>query len=209
MAMTLTDLLTQCRVYLQDPTASRWSDAELTQWLNEAQDDFGDRTKCNRTTAALSLAASTPTGAFYTLPADLLSLDRVTRNGYELARTNIDSLAFEGWETQTGTAYWFIHGPYGFGTLRVYPYTTAAQPLTAYYAKQLTRLTLGTDTPALIPVPYHIALVYYALGKAYDKDFEYRDLTKAQSHSGQYGDYVTRCVGNLPTDPIVVPFRYL
>jgi hypothetical protein len=155
------------------------------------------------------VAATTPANAFYTLPADLLSLERVTRNGEALDLTSIESFFWEGWEAETGTPYQYIYGPYGFYALRVYPYPAAPASLTAYYAKQLPRLSSGTDSPSPIPAPYHIALVHYALAKAYAKDFEYKEPVKVQDHGAQYADYVTRCVGNMPSGSLTIPYRHL
>lgn len=45
--MQLSDLITQLRERLGEPTATAWTDTELTNWINEAVRDIATRTECN------------------------------------------------------------------------------------------------------------------------------------------------------------------
>lgn len=207
--MTLTQLIAKVRSYLQDNGASpRWSDAEITDYLNEALDTFCLETGATQTSAALAVAADTPTYAFWTLPADILSLTRVEGPDGELAPASLSVFdCIDNWEADTGTPCRVLHGPYGQRTIRVWPYENCA--IKAWYVRQPVQLVDPTDEPEILTA-YHKYLPHGATELAYAaKGSPSRDESKAAYHASKFAQGIAFAISNAPSQPSTVPYRHL
>lgn len=207
--MTLTTMLAQCRVFLQDSAGTYWDDPKLTQWLNEAQMDFAVRTKILPAVAVPVVSAITPTSAFYTLPTDAFELRRVELSGVELARVTSEelSLFYDGdWTAVTTTSpatiptHSYVYEEYGALTFRIFPYATASQASSLkcfYYRTPATLVATSAETPD-IPAAYHIRLVDFAVARAYLMDFDQANPVKAKVFMDAYDAQVAALTPGVP-----------
>lgn len=209
--MTLDELRTQARVFLQDPSGTRWGDPELDQWLNDGQDDFATRTRCLRTAANLTAHATldTPQYAFWQLASNCISLERLEVDGEEVCHIPLASFSPQlDWATQTGEARLYLHGEWGFDVVRLYPVPTSNPTVKAYYVKRAEVMAASDDTPE-IPVLHHMALVYFAVARAYFKDQQAKAPENALPYQQMYEQQVALCSQNLPSTADAVPYRHL
>lgn len=187
---TALELLAIVTATLNDAAYTRWPKAELLGYMNEAQRDIARRTGLFRTVATLAVdATQTPATAFYTMPADMLELKRLTLDGDQLHRTTLEALGDRA-EDVTGRASEYLYGDYGPTLLRLYPYpTTATTGLKAYFVRRPATLALDADVPE-VPEDYQMALPYYAIARAYLKDFEAKDPAKGEAFRQMYENEV-------------------
>lgn len=205
--MTLTQLLAQCRVYLQDPAGTRWPDAELTQWLNEAQDELCIATDATQADALLDINAKAPANAFYSLPSDLVSLTAIKANGVTLPALSLAHVeTWDDWETETGEPIGYLYGPYGQTVIRLFPYQAAT--VKAFYIYRPVQLVSGADVPEVLSI-YHPTIVHGAVAKAYAKDFDAKDPTKVAYHRAEYERGVGMALAQRNSPPTFVPYRHL
>lgn len=188
---TTAELLAVVTATLNDAAYTRWPRAELLGYLNEAQRDMARRTGFLRSVATLAVDATrTPATAFYTLPANVLEVKRVTLDGDQLHRTTVDALG-NRWEDVTGRANKYLLGDYGPTRLRLYPYpTTAATTLKAHCILSPAALVNDADVPE-VPADYRMALPYFAIFRAYLKDFEAKDPAKGEAFRQMYENEVS------------------
>lgn len=181
---------------LGDPEGDRWGVDEVMAYLDEAQEDYGDRTGIFGAALSATLNSDlTPAYAFYDLPADFSQLQALAYDGRELAPMPIAQLeGADGWRTETGEPSWYILGPWGYRTIRLYPYpsASAAADLSGEYLKSPASMS-ETTTPA-IPQVDHMALVYKAVSLAYLKDFEAKDPAKAANYEAMYERKVAKAL---------------
>lgn len=183
---TVADLLTVCTTTLQDAAYTRWSQAELLGYFNVAQRDIARRLGLFQKVATLTVdGTQTPATAFYSLPADALEVRKLTLDGDTLTRTTLAELG-DRWEDVTGTACEYLLGEYGPTLVRLYPYPAVATTgLKAHYVARPATLALTSDVPS-IPEDYQMALAYYAIARAYLKDFEAKDPAKGEAFRQMY-----------------------
>lgn len=196
---------------LGDPEGDRWGADEVMGYLDEAHRDMLTRTGGNRDSSTLTVDADrTPATAFFTLPSNLLRLDRLSVNGALVDRVELAEM-HEGWESDTGASVGYLLGPWGFKTLRAWPDPGASATVTAYYTT--TPASLSVETTPAVPEAYHTALVHGAVARAYLKDFEAKDPQKAGVFQQMYERAVVelRTLAQMGFDATTphVPFSYL
>ena len=158
--MNLGDLLAYTRgsVLKDVPTPQQWSDVELTQWLNDAENIWARRTFCLLDdTSDFTQVTTVATQRDYTLDARLLGVSSVKTSDDVWLRK------FQG-STQMTTASgtprsWLLRGTH---TLVLWPTPDAAYTLQLMTARlPLTPMEVETDEPE-IPEHYHLALCDWA-----------------------------------------------
>lgn len=204
--MTLAQLLAQARIAIQDPTpGTRWPDSELTQWANEASDEFLLRTGLLEGSAVLAATVDAPADSTYALPADLLKLKRITYRGEALCERAVEFFDWRDWDTETGEPVSFYWAD--ATKIRIFPYS-AVTPI-AYYVRRAEALVDDADVPEL-PAVYHPALVHGICARAYAKNGNSTaDPEKAAFHEGQFQKGVMLALAHRPTPPVTVPYRHL
>lgn len=172
-ALTLSELRDDTRYLITDGpgTRQRFTNSQLTGFLNEGQRIVDMRTTCNYKAVSFDLAVNT---TYYSLPSDFLMTRRVTRDNmelYEMTPAALDSRSSQ-WETSTGVpTYYFINfssrTKMGFAP---YPATVAdTDTVKVEYMAYSAALSADGDIPFGSTsefYAYHTALSYYAAYKA-------------------------------------------
>lgn len=207
--MTRTELRALARTLLNDPApGTRWTDAELNEWINEGLDAWTLATNQQTTTASPVASADLPATAFYTMPTDAVGPVRVQWQGRELPPMSVPW--WQRWETETGTPTNVIWGPYGPNKFRIWPYQTSsiAADLTLFYVKRPPQMTADGDTPEM-PTIFQRALAWYAVSEAYRKDADTASLDQSASYRAKFDGLVIQANEQQPVEHTQVPMRWL
>ena len=179
--MTLTELLQAFRAQADDGVEPYlWSDASITGWLNEAENESCIRAGLLVDTATTSVAVMTVTAnnAWITLSPLVLDVTRAVLDSTEtlLRCEGPDELDLwePGWEDATGTPEsYYLDG----ARLRLIPTPTANDSL-KLRVRRLPATPLTTASPTAspeIPAEHHRGLLDWALFRA----FSQRDADQA------------------------------
>lgn len=176
MARTLAQLRSDVRSRLDESTATFWSDAELTRWVNEGQNDIARRAECLRATDDIAVTAGTQT---YDGPTDLV---RATAMEWHPSTSSaIHPLTYRDkhsadslWGTTQGTMdgtpmIWTSWGAPPTLTIQVYPTPIEDGELKLFYYKLPTELTTDTDNVG-VPTGWEDLVTEYATMHALRKD---------------------------------------
>lgn len=153
---TGTNMIARARVYLSEPTAIKWSEAQLLQILNDVAIDICMRTKCLQTSESVTLVANTveytPTATYIDAVAAILN--PATGAKTALIKGNISSIGRIADITKPAYFYEFA-GKVGF-----YPAYTAVttQTVTLYMATRPAIIAAGGTVPT--PALFDQALVF-------------------------------------------------
>lgn len=169
-ALTLTQLIAEARVLALDgssATRQRFTDSQITEFLNEAQREALTQTRCLRQDQVFSLLPGT---TYYPLPSNYLTMERLTV-GYKYLQ-EMSPAALDGrsraWEAASGyPTYYFINfsSPAVVGFAPWPAASTDTDTVKMEYDVQATDLVNGTDVPYNgVPTmtDYHHALAYFA-----------------------------------------------
>lgn len=149
-AETLSQLISDARVLALDNGPSvrqRFTDAQVTEWLNQAQREESAMTRCLRQALVFQLQ---PGVTYYALPSNYLTMERVTVGSKyipEMSPAALDGRS-RGWEYASGyPTYFFINfsnrGMVGFAP---FPQTsTDTDTVKVEYDVQPNDLVNGTD----------------------------------------------------------------
>lgn len=195
--MTLNDLIDNVTRTLGDTDNARWTPDEITRYLNDGQRILNAEAEILKTMVVLTMATAGLPGdsatAYYTLPSDVVKLKRVENAGAELERVGLTFFGNSSvdWTAEQGTPQYYLYGDYGPTLIRLYKDPGASlSALRAYYLRNPQDLTsLGKPE---VPDIHHQALGFYAVSRAYTKDFEYRDPSKAQAFGSMWAEAVQR-----------------
>lgn len=192
--MTLTELLSAFRTRADDLTAPYlWSDAEITLYLNQADNEAAERALLiqDATTASVCTLTLADGTATYALHAAVLRINRavLTSTGDLLGVVSREQLdvAQPGWETNTGTPQYVVE--VGDGNVIITPTPTAIDTITLTVKRlPLTAMALATptDTPE-IPARHHYRMLDWALHLAYLKqDADAGDSAMADKYDAEF-----------------------
>lgn len=188
--MTLRELITLSRNRLDDARPPYlWSDDELTQIINERQNELCEKCGILRdatTTAICQISVLNGTSS-YTLDNRIIKiLSAKLGTTYTLmepiTRDWLD-VEYPGWDDDTGTPTKFILDY--IGKIRLYPIPTANATLYLSVTRYpLTQLSTSLDTASPeIPWQYHTKLLEGIMSSAYTKDdSETLDFKRSQMH---------------------------
>jgi hypothetical protein len=206
---TLTTLLADTRALLDDSqqssSAYRWSDASLTQYLNEAQYEFNQLTQLYKGTASRALSQNvreyrfnTSVGASATIIGPILRVE-TSSNKVNLNLTTeerLDTLK-PGWFAEAASSSAptrFIRSKLNYDTIIIYPTpNSTAQStygsLVAYGALLPADLSVGADVPN-IPAQYHQALPYGAAYRALLLNQDADSMNLANVYKTRFNEFV-------------------
>lgn len=165
-----------------------WKNAELIDWLNEAEGEAARRAYLLTSAFSISVVANTSS---YALDSTLWMIDRVRLNtaGTRLERTTRADLddSRSNWEAATGTPRLF----FAIGAnLTLYPTPIAADTLKVSGWIDPDAMSAYTDIPA-IPEAYHRDLIEWVMYRAAQK----RDADTQLGDPEQYLTNFTRRYG--------------
>ncbi len=177
-ALTLSQLEAQTRTLLRDTAADvsyqRFSDAQIDNFLNEAQRDLQNSAWLLQGTASLSLVAGQ---IEYALPSDYITTLRVTISSQALTQVSFQGLDQNrtNWTvaSSTPTTYFidsFVTGAASNIGFNPTPKFTASNVVFIQYVKQVPLLAAASDVPFAGNselLPYHDALSDFAAARGW------------------------------------------
>lgn len=202
MAKSLTTLTTEVLYRLGDASAAIWSSAEIQQYLLEGLDDLIQRTKPlwkrSLDTAGAQTAVDDADGtATYTLPTDLLEVDRVTWDDVRIRPMYAEDVehAHPSFESQEGDVYGYILDGDGLRTIRkvLIPSATVANKFVVeyYYRRDSATTYTGASTFDL-PDIYLKYVRFFALSRALEREGDGQDLALADHYLQRYQQCLVR-----------------
>jgi len=179
--------------FLKD-NGTHWPEADVVNYLNDAEVDIARRTLILRDRVSPISAAN----AVYTLPPTTIELFTVTYLGKVLPRVTEEEVSNFGGSGSgsdwTGTTTQVdaqvashVYGPWG--KLRFAVYLKKSGALVSDYLCEVARrpsAAMAVGGSPEIPEAYHEALIYYAVSSAYLKDFDLRNPDKAKAFMELY-----------------------
>lgn len=209
MSTNLTTLLTQTRDYLDEPTSSRWSDAELTRYINAGLRQLQSQIQAANDDYFLRVETATAVSGSYQLafPADIWGnklrgvwfYDNVTAVGgmpYRLEPSPIESVYSQMY--LSGIPYMYA---YHAGFIRWAPVSQHTGTFRFIYSMKETALVAGPDTIGQIGDEHTDCISLYAGIIARDKVGAPTTELKAM-----YNTRMQQIQNDVqPTDPITTP----
>lgn len=199
--MTRAELLAEARAVLADTRGPKynWSDDRLLRWMAEGQDRFCEQTGYIRDNTSFTITTLAGTKR-YAIPSfdriieirDVWDGTRRLQPFSQKQRPDVEPFTQNPsrpslYQLDLGTGYLDLYGEPEAGIVLTLEVWTASK-------KPLNNKTGGNyDAEPEIPAPFHLALVEYAAGKAYnDHGSEALDPAKALDHMAIFADYVSR-----------------
>lgn len=166
MARTLTQMMADVRAHIEEPVTHKWTDVEVTRWINEAARDIARRAEVLQSRS--DVAAIVGAGE-YTLPVNTIRINRVewrpTAGGSVYPLDYRDFNSMDGvWWTQQGTqGRPALYTAWGFPPslkLVVYPTPPEAGSFKVFYYATPIDLFAGADVLQL-PEGWHDLVTWY------------------------------------------------
>ncbi|CAB4122911.1 hypothetical protein UFOVP33_72 [uncultured Caudovirales phage] len=193
--ITTASILTKAAKLLQDTTGVRWDNTELLGWLNSGQrETMIYKPNSNVKALAWKLAA----GTRQSLPADAVQLIDVVRNmgtdgntpGRAIRQTERETLdaSFPNWHATSPNAVikHFMFNPLDPKNFYVYPPQPAANQGYAEVLYGAVPANATSDGSITVDDIYETVLLDYILYRAFSKDSEYADQTKADKYQTSF-----------------------
>ena len=162
---TAEDIVSQVRVYLDEPTAVMWDNQDLLRLVNDGMVDISVKAKCYQARETISLTANTieytPTSDYIGIIA--VHLNQATGGTIKLTPGTVSSVgAIPVSGTTARPSYWYEFG----GKIGVYPAYTAVttQTVTVFMARR--PADIGYYSDVRTPAVFDRALVYYVVAQA-------------------------------------------
>lgn len=190
MTVATQNIVNRVRRLLQDAEGTRWIDAELVDWVNDAQREV---VLLKPDASAVTESFACATGTKQMLPAGAVTLLDVTRNlaGTQRAVRYVSRHVLDSelptWHAATPSAEirHFVFDERQATTFYVYPPAVATTPIEVVYAKSPTDTTLAGNLT--LPDVYANIVADYVMYRALSKDADYagnQDL--ALSYQSRY-----------------------
>lgn len=187
--MKVSDIIDRARILLNDQDGTRWLDAELVSWINDAQKLIAiHRPDASVALSALTLAAGTK----QQIPTDGFRLLDVIRNvgsdgstpGRSIRIVDREVLDSQDplWHTatQSGTIKHFIYDNRSPKTFYVYPPAVSGTKIEAMYSVSPAVITYNAGSPTTtlntdlaISDIYLEVVLNYVMYRSYSKDAEF------------------------------------
>lgn len=175
-ALTLSEIETEIRLRIKDTHTSRqrYTSAQLTNLVNEAQRDVINNTWAIRKSTEITLIINT---TYYSLPEDLIAIERVTYDRRNLPEATLISLDGESgngaWENTGGRPQKYFQDSAQTDSIGVHPWpnsVTSTGTIRINYWAQAEDLVDATDEPfngAFRFKPYTDLLILYPVYRVY------------------------------------------
>ena len=152
-ALTLSELRTEIRVRVKDVgtagTRQTYSDTQLNAMINEAHRDIVNITWVIKKNTEIELVSGT---TYYSLPTDIIAIQRVTRAKKVLKETTLEQRDAEttGWETAGGAPSAYFQDPSEPDMIGFYPWpntSASTGTIKVHYFAQANLLSVDGDEP--------------------------------------------------------------
>ena len=192
------DLIDRAETVLQDTTNTRWAQAELLSYLNDAQREIVmQRPDAKVTNATLTCAASSK----QTLPSGALRLIDIIRNTNGKAITQIDRKILDvqnpSWHTGSANTIveHFMYDPADPKNFYVYPVPANSVQIEIAYSQSTTDITIAnysTSTDVIgLDDTYSNAILDYMLYRSYQKDSDFGgNMQKVATHYQSFANSI-------------------
>lgn len=193
----LVDIRTNVRYLINESTASRWTDAELNRWINDAERDIAIKANCYEAIESVTTTASSRLVPF--TGNKVMYIEYIPVSGTIIGLQAISPKSMGHVSTTANTPqFWFQWG----GNIVLEPIPDAAYTLNVYTCKSPDyEMYDSTDEP-MIPVEFHNLIILYVMSQAYFKVGKY-------SMSGNlYIQYVAELQNLINTYQKRVPDSY-
>jgi len=189
------DIISRASAIINDTTNIRWPEAELLNYLNDAQREIvNQRPDANSVNASIALVAGTK----QTIPASGIRLLDVVRNmgafaaqvagnAVRLVSREVLDAQTPNWHSMpTGTIQHYVFDPHDPKTFYVFPQAAGTEALEIIYSSAPTDVVGNPLTGAeVINVDdiYANAMLDFILSRAYQKDSDYAgNINRAALH---------------------------
>ncbi len=168
--MIVSDVVKRVRRQFGDDFKGRIGDNDLFRWINDAQREIAIENKLlqKNTTQALSAGV-----AKYAVPADILQLHSITRNGFLLQGYSLKEFQAQNEDSDSQVTGEVTSFTVWAGNIWIWPYpavgTSAPGNIVIYY----TRIPADVDALADaidLPLIYHNRVVEYCMAMAMELD---------------------------------------
>lgn len=188
MATAVSSVISRVQALIQDATGVRWPEAELVDWINDAQREV---VMLHPPAGAVTITHTLDdTDTKQSIPADGIQFLRAVRNvgGNAIRHVSRDILDAQvpNWHTESGTAVLHsIHDPVDPTVFYVYPKVTGSIDITV---SKVPAVVTNVDNLAL-PDIYVNSIVDYVLYRAYSKDAEsVANFNLAEAHRQRFAE---------------------
>lgn len=193
--MTPAQIFATVRAQFNEPTANFCTDAEIYQYLWEAESNVNNIVECAETTD--NTLSTVPGTAEYTLPAELLYVKRVLWNYVRLKKIDFREL-----ENQEGQSYgnpvaqaqpyaYYLYG----SIIGFYPTPNLSGPV-ALWGIQQPVLCNSSSTAFTIPQLFHQLLPDYCLYRMFSKD---QEDNRAAFYKGKFDENLQAAIRSWNT----------
>ena len=179
-----------------DTSGAQITDEDIIDWINQGMVDIVRRTECLVSHRQASVVQNDPS---YTLPPDVLFIQRVTLDGNTLASTSQQSIDYLGRDTDNagaGTPYtYFLSG----NVINLYPKPSVDgnDNLDIFYVRMPTEVAVDNDVPE-IPLFMHEDIIRYCLARAKELD---DDLEGAAALGQEYDSRMNNALFEIKGQP--------
>lgn len=152
-ALTLAQIRTELRVRIKDVgtagTRQTYSDSQLDNVINEAHRDVVNITWVIKKNTEFELVSGT---TYYSLPTDIIAIQRVTRVKKVLKETTLEQRDAEttGWESSGGPPSAYFQDPSEPDMIGLYPWPNSSAStgtVKVHYFAQANTLSVDSDEP--------------------------------------------------------------
>lgn len=216
-ALTLSSIKTEIRIRIKDTSSSRqrYSDTQLLNMINQSQRDIVNFTWLVQKSTSFALVSGT---TYYSLPTDIIQINRVTYKRQKLPQGTLTSLDsrfnYSSWQLTSGTPDTYFQDPAQTDKIGFYPFpnSTSTGTVNILYTAQAADLASDSDVPfnSLSRwLPYNDLIIYDVCYKVFliegepPKVTEYRNYYETRLKQiidliGKNPDYVPGVSGPNP-----------
>jgi len=208
MATTLSGYITETRRLLHDVNANFWTNAELTDYINDGRGHLVQDTGCNRVLQNHTITTGTETIDFSALPEGVRTLDVLnvilywgnTRIPlYYLPWTDFNA-QLRYWQTYTGRPIGFSM----YGPKKIYISPTADQDYACEIDTVVEPEDLSDSSPTeTLPSPFTEAVPFYA---AYLAKYQEQSYGEAEIFNQEYKKHVLQALNTSFTRRLPTPY---
>ena len=208
MATTLSGYITETRRLLHDANGNFWTDAELTDYVNDGRNHLVQDTGCNRVLQNYTIPLSTETIAFSVLPQGSNTIDILNLVLY-WGNTRIP-LVYMAWtDFNAQLRYWqnYVGRPIGFsmyGPKTIYISPKTDQAYEAEFDSVVLPIALSNASPnETLPTPFTDAVSFYA---AYMAKYQEQSYGEAEIFKQEYTKHILGSLNSTFTRRLPTPF---
>ena len=208
MAQTLSGYITQTRRLLHDVNGNFWTDAELTDYINDGRNTLVRDCGCNRVLQTYTAPSGVETISFSALPQGTKTIDLINVNLYwgnsrvplyYLAWTDFNA-QLRYWQNYTGRP--IAYSMYGPKQLYIGPVPDQNYVMEFDTVVEVDPMASGSDVETL-PAPFTEAVPYFAANIA---KYQEQSYGEAEIFKQEYTKHVLEILNGTYTRRLPTPY---